>query len=438
MTTLNPDQQQSLTKLNAWYHSSENYAILQGPAGVGKTFVLDTFLKGLRGVNPILIAPTHEALRNLREKVTGDYPFRTVHSSLGVTPTTHMSEIRFEHAKLPALWNDVNLAVVDEAGMEDDWAIELYESTGCKVLHVGHKSQLPPIKEKRPVNDPCASPVFLKDYLTVNLRTPVRNSGALWEFTVYLEELIYNKGRLSDSPFDVKKPFVKDYIHSNKGKEALLSGDLQILMWTNDTVNRYNRKLRKVLFGEEVAQAHKYVKDDRVLLTKPLTVTQLNLENELSLEKRLKAKEEQDFLYANTHALVQKVSLTDVRLNNYLFIPCYKINLLTSDGEYDVFEPIHKESMDTLEHYYNKVAFGKSKQEEKHKVFRKKHFIMSCFANLLHSYAGSTHRVQGKTIKKVIVVDTDINKNPCVIERKKCMYVACSRASHQLFRYRGL
>ena len=133
---LNEDQQNSLKFIKRWWKSNKLYCILDGAGGVGKSYLVDRVLQELPNCRPILLAPTNEALKQLRDKVTnaGEYTFKTVHAALGIAPTTHQKDVKFEQVTLPSFWDDFNLAIIDEVSMLDDWIIEILTSIGIKIL----------------------------------------------------------------------------------------------------------------------------------------------------------------------------------------------------------------------------------------------------------------------------------------------------------------
>jgi ATP-dependent exoDNAse (exonuclease V) alpha subunit len=435
---LNKDQQIALNQIINWWNGSQMYYILDGAGGMGKTFLIDEILKQLRKCSPIILAPTHESLKQVKDKVTGDYIYKTVHSALGMSPTMSEKDLKFEHIALPAIWEDVNLAICDEASMYSDWMLNLLTSTKVKLLFIGHKSQLPPVEVRRKIFDKCISPVFDKNYPTSTLTIPMRNTGKLFQFNNHLEQMIYNEDRVIPLIFDIKKADLKQYIHSKEGIEDFLLGNTKIAMWSNNGVDRYNQKLRKVLFGDKEAAENKYIKGDKIILTAPLTAVE-NLEkcNEIILKKIMGATG-LDTFYTNSKAEVISTEKCSIILNKHLLICCYKI-LVSCEGKTAYFfEPIDEQDFEKISSYYERIAWTFSNKSAKIKAYRQRHFIMSCFAKIKHYYAATTYRLQGATIDNIIVINNDIAKVANMIEQKKHRYVACSRAKNNLMFFRGI
>lgn len=431
---LNKDQKRALAQIVNWFRGPSMYHILDGSGGVGKTYLVNEVLKQLKA-EPLLLAPTNEALKQLRDKVTGDYPFRTIHSALGLSPTVTESELKFEHIAIPTLWEDVNLAVVDEGSMVDHWAIELLISLGVKILYVGHKSQLPPVKKNLSLFDKCISPVFELGYSTSTLRQPMRNTGALWDFNNLLDEAIYSGSRVIPTTFDVNKQDLVNYLESKEGIDDFLGDKTKVILYTNDGVDRFNAIIRKNIFGTRATQ--KYLPGDKIILTAPLTeVVGLERYSDYGLKRVIN----KDLVkhYANTKAEVKACQVVNVNLNKFLSLACYKIEVKVDEGTTFFYECVNPEDLLKVGKYYEHIAWGKGSKRDKEKAFKEKHFIVSCFAQIKHYFAATAYRLQGASVPKVIAINSDFCKSMNQTLQAKSRYVACSRAMDELMFYRGI
>ncbi len=436
MAELNKDQIASLRFIKNWWGSNSLYCVLDGAGGTGKTFLVNTILNELPGAVPLLLSPTHEALKQLKDKIQGDYCFKTVHSALGISPTTDRKDLEFEHKALPSLWDDFNLCILDEASMIDDWLIELLRCTGIKILFIGHKSQLPPIVINRPIFDKCISPVFTRGFPTTTLTIPQRNTGSLWDFNNYLERMIYSQEKVIPNTYDIKRADLEEYIHS-EGKQLLAEGNTKIVLWSNEGVNKYNQKVRSTLFGSD-SMKFKFISGDKIILTQPLTViSSLERYSDAGLKELNYKDTELDRCYSNTKAEVLICDSVTVELNPSLVIDCYRLFVRTDEGFKYFYNVKDKHDTERIATYYEHQAWSKYDKKDKIKAYQQRRFIMSCFAHILHYYAATSHRLQGATIDNVIVINSDISKNMCRIEQYKCRYVACSRAKNNLMFFRG-
>ncbi len=435
---LNSDQEKALAFITRWWKGNQMYCILNGPGGVGKSYLVNEVLNVLTNCEPLLLAPTNEALKQLADKVQGDYTFKTLHSALGITPTTGEKELKFVHRTIPTLWEEFNLAIIDEVSMIPEWMINLLIETGCRILYIGHESQLPPIDTKRGIFDKCISPVFDKGYPTVSLTIPMRNTGKLWDFNNHLEDMIYTDDRVVPDTFDVRKAELDEYLISEQGKIDFLEGNTKVVLWSNAGVDKWNQKVRVIIHGTSANYA-RFLPKDKIILTSPLIAIQgLERYSASGLENVMNNKD-LPYYYSNSKAEV--ISVEDVVINldfKHLSIPCYKL-LVEIEGTTDyIYECIDSKDKDRIAEYYEHLAWAYSKREDREKAFRKRRFILSCFADIKYFFSASSHRLQGSTINMAIVINSDIAKNMNRIEQAKCRYVACSRAKDKLFLYRGI
>jgi hypothetical protein len=436
---LNKDQKNALFVIKNWWNSPEQCIIIDGAAGTGKTHLIDRVLKELPRISPIILSPTNEALTQIREKVTGKYIYRTVHSALGVAPTVHEKDIKFEQKSLPSFWDDINLAVVDEVSMLHSELLNMLLSIGVKIILLGHRSQLPPVKQNRGIFDPCISPAFEKGFPTVSLTIPMRNTGVLWEFNNILESNIYTKSRDIPTTFDLRRVELLRMLESEEGKQDLLSGKLKIAMWSNPGVDEMNKKVRNILFGEVKANTFEYLPKDKIILTSPTTlVPRLETTSEKSLKAICSKNKDLEVLFSNTKAEVLNCEETTVKLNAILEIRCYKLTVQTGQGLAQIYSLMFPEQREVINTYYQHASWVFKEKKKRELAYKQKHFILSCFAQVKHYYAATSHRLQGTSIPKVIVINSDIAKNPNFVEQAKCRYVACSRAIDYLGLYRGL
>ena len=433
---LNSDQQKALTFIGNWYKSNSLVMILDGAGGTGKTFLVDTVLKELN-VETLILAPTHEALKQLEEKIVGSYTFKTCHSALGMSPVNTAKGLVFEQrGDLTERFKDIQLIIIDECSQLSRAFVEHFLDLGIKTLYIGHKSQLPEVDPKRSQFSKCTSDVFTRGYLTVTLTQPMRNVGNLWDFNNKLEEAIYLNSFVVPSTFDIKKKDLDAILTSDKGKEDLQEGRTKLVCWSNNSVDTYNQKVREILYGLE-AKSNRFLPKDKLILIQPMTVIQnLDYYDASVLIKRM--NQDNLELYNNSKAEVLYVKHVTIGLNPKLHIPCYELIVLCDGDTLALYVPVEVGALAAIGTYYDHLAWNKSKKADKDKVFREKYFILSCFAVVKHFYAATSYRLQGSTVNNIIVINSDIAKVPNKVEQAKHRYVACSRAKNNLYYYRGI
>lgn len=426
------DQVQVVDELHSWWRSGRSYHVLNGSAGVGKSYVIDTIIKELP-IEPILLAPTHKALRGLRDKTKGDYEFRTLAAALGIRPILTKKDLQFEHIKIPSIWDSFNLCIIDEASMLDEFHIELLRSIGIRILYVGHQSQLPPVYESRSMFDPCESPVFTKDYSQSNLWIPKRNTGKLWEYNNTLEKRIYDPNVPIDKSYDVTKADLFQYILDSL--DSIRKGLVKVVLWTNDGVTKYNDKIRSLLYKESAS--FRYLPGDLVITTN--SVTSFDGMEALRDKDIISYAPKGKDIYTDTDGELLSTKIVWIKLNKDISVKCFKHRIKTTvEGIISLYELVYPKDYSLIADYYEHKAWSYTSKEARDRAYRQRALILKCFAQLKHFYAATSHRLQGSSIENVIVIHSDIMKNPNKVERAKCEYVASSRAMNDLLVYRGI
>ena len=158
------DQINALKALN-----SSNIVIIQGPAGTGKSYLINCLIKIFTQIYPIceyaLVTPTGKAARVYR-----GIEATTIHKLLGFQYDKGFSECRYTSANpIPA-----ELIVIDEASMVDiNAAKALFDAVanGTKVVLVGDSNQLLPVEEGQIFRDLITSGKIHTVYLSRIFRT---------------------------------------------------------------------------------------------------------------------------------------------------------------------------------------------------------------------------------------------------------------------------
>jgi hypothetical protein len=432
---LYPDQIQATKEIVTWWSSCKQFHILNGPGGVGKSHLVDSLLGSLPLAKVLLLAPTHKALYNLRSKTHGEYEFRTVASALGIRPVDEGKGLKFKHVAISPIWGQVNLAVVDEAGMLDEEHLTLLCSIGIKILFVGHGSQLPPVKVNRSVHDKCISPVYLKGYSQSELYIPKRNVGDLWDFCNTVERKIYDISVEIPTKYDIHRNALEELIIESR--DSFASGNTKFALWTNDNVTKYNTRVRELIHGKVF---EKYIPGDLVITTATcISIDFMEHLTEKSLLENAVNKNVYKDIYTDTDCVVVHCQQVVVKLNKSLHLQCYKLLLDSKvEGRFNVFELIHRDDYKRIADYYEHIAWGYTTKSAKEKAYERRATILKCFAQVRYFYASTCHRLQGSSIENVIIGVTDIMKNSNRTERCKLDYVATSRAEKNIYRYKGL
>jgi len=167
--------------------------IVSGPAGVGKTYwmgyiidiIMPRYLETCKliGIQPDYTSVTMTATTNKAAEVleaATNRTTQTIHSFLNLTLYEDFESGRSKLNRNPRTWEVHNQKIIfiDECSMIDsDLFRMIREGTHkCKIVYVGDRNQLNPVREK-------LSPIFLQNYpmceLTEQMRTLVPEIQAL-------------------------------------------------------------------------------------------------------------------------------------------------------------------------------------------------------------------------------------------------------------------
>ena len=295
------------------------------------------------------------------------------------------------------------LLIIDEASMIDRQLFSYIASgtdSSCKVLFVGDKNQLAPVKEK-------VSPAYTNEYSESLLVTPVRQSAqqALMDLSEQAKDTV-----LTGVFHPVKEvPGVIDLISGQEMMEVLnreyLEEDLdkRILCYTNKKVIGYNEYIRKIRgYTEPYAPGEIMVNNDAAKV------------------------EDKHRLY--TDEMIRVIEREPKGINHD-WIPGEEI------PSYQLFI----QSLDDLVGYWVEVTANPSHRAQILKYWSSRKMWSDYFRvketvpDLRSMVASTSHKAQGSSFNSVIVDLSDISKctNPATTAR--LVYVALTRPREHLY-----
>lgn len=258
--------------------------LLKGYAGTGKTSIIGTIVSNLwqAKISAILLAPTGRAA-----KVISNYSKKeafTIHKKIyfpkkekggGVKfvmqPNKHRNTIFIvdEASMIPDAPSDSKL--FENGSLLDDLMHYVYSGHKCKLLLIGDKAQLPPVKsDLSPALDAHKLDLnYNKDVKSLELDEVVRqeqDSGILanaTELRAVLETSFYDSFKFNVKPFNDIVRLVDGYeimdaindSYSNDGYE-----ETAIIVRSNKRANQYNQQIRnRILFNESELSAGDYL-----------------------------------------------------------------------------------------------------------------------------------------------------------------------------------
>ena len=258
--------------------------LLKGYAGTGKTSIIGTIVSNLwqAKISAILLAPTGRAA-----KVISNYSKKeafTIHKKIyfpkkekggGVKfvmqPNKHRNTIFIvdEASMIPDAPSDSKL--FENGSLLDDLMNYVYSGHKCKLLLIGDKAQLPPVKsDLSPALDAHKLDLnYNKNVKSLELDEVVRqeqDSGILanaTELRAVLETSFYDSFKFNVKPFNDIVRLVDGYeimdaindSYSNDGYE-----ETAIIVRSNKRANQYNQQIRnRILFNESELSAGDYL-----------------------------------------------------------------------------------------------------------------------------------------------------------------------------------
>ena len=413
MANLNQEQRQAFQDVLAFINDpTRKFHRISGGAGTGKSFfiskVADDVLRH-KGANCNLLdvaitATTNKAaavLKSTMQHRRGE--IQTIYSYMNLRVQSDFSS--GEQRIVPtAKWavHDKTLIIVDESSMVNRNLYKFIDkgtTNQCKILFVGDKNQLAPVREN-------TSPVYTNTKSESLLLSPVRqqNQQALMDLAERAKDTV-----LTGKFHPIQEvPGVIDFITGNQMKGIMEreynieNQNKRILCYTNDRVRNYNlyvRGLRGYTRSYEIGE----------ILTN-------NSSAELVDKTRLYTDQVVQVLERGEPYEVEIVP------GNH----CDMINLVVQDPETSqIYNVTVTEDPNDREEV---LKYWKSRKKwDRFFKFRDKHPDLRSVA------ASTTHKAQGSTFDEVIVDLTDIGRCTQTEMAARLQYVALTRPKNRLY-----
>lgn len=413
--TLSEDQASTWVKLLVWVQNEEPYFLLRGFAGTGKSFLMKK-LKDLN-VDLFFTAPTNKATKVLSRFVETEA--KTTFSQLGLRMSTDDENLVMEYGKNNPYLPKGSILIIDECSMVGtqlyDFIEETRRRTGCKVLYVGDPAQLPPVKEKRSRSWTCTE----KRENIATLRKVMRYDNQLLKLATRIRQLMKDRNydtypiendHEETGVFVLKsqKRFIKELMQWSKPDDFLTR---KVIAWRNKTVTNYNNIIR-----EHFGFNDPYNVGDIILLAEPIEKNEVIIGH---IDDEFKVKD---------------VVSGEVATSCKTIIPIWQLKIENEDGVLLIRVPKNREDIDEV------LAEKASKARNAHGVERRDLWrdfwdTKKIFAATRYGYSITSHRSQGSTFETVFLDQCDVLSNPNKREAMKCLYVAATRASKDLYSF---
>lgn len=416
--TLTKGQDEALGKLVRFLDSDDSIFLLSGSAGTGKTLLSSQVPVALRRGRMIGTAPTHKAVGVLAGRMP-DVECMTIHRFLGLKPKIQGDKTTLIRSKMydPSEYYDVRVVAVDEASMLDS-AIMQYiaqdiEQWERKYILIGDRYQLPPVNEKE---SPCFT-LELPDHCKHELTEIMRHGGPIIETATLIRDAIIKgvepelKQGLAEDGTGVRLLKASQWeaaLNAAIRKEEFKENPdfCRVVAYRNDTVMQHNQAIRGLL-GEPTNVP--FCVGDNLVANEAWTQQEEVIFN-TGTEFVVAAMED------HTHPVYPELTGWQVWLEGVEGVPVYVLDLI--------------KCRDLLK---KKLAQLASAAKQPGGSWHQYYALAEYYADLRVLYAGTAHKAQGSTFQNVFVDYKDIYVNRNKSEADRCLYVAVTRASKNVF-----
>lgn len=418
------EQEIAIARMLDFLVSDQPTMVLEGPPGSGKSTILQAVVQRC-GLRVLVTAPTNKAARVVRrmaQELSLDVECKTTYSALGLMMSTD-DEIKhvFQYNSDDILLN-VDLLVVDEGSMVPErlfeYTISEAASRNIKVLFIGDRYQIPPVKEK-------ISKVFLlENKITLKTIERVSKDNPIIQVVTHIRECIdlQQYPRFKTAANDGIGVFTCDTENFNRYMRQGFASDtyktkedsFKSVAWRNETVNMNNAAVRQALYGRE--SLNSFVKGEKVIAGAPV----MPPDDEVASMMEKMCTDDEGVIEDAVVGMHPNHPADDFKVW-HLTISFY--------GGYVVAYVIHEDDKLRLEQKLQRMAALCRAQKLSWKIFWE---YKESFNDIRPCHSITAHRSQGSTYENTFVDVNDIFANRNLSESLRILYVACSRSSHRL------
>ena len=430
---LNDEQQNAQEKMINFIKSKENFFLLSGGAGTGKTYTIGSLISHLQKHNKRLwiacSAPTNKAVKVIRNSTkrwnTHNIDYGTIYQFLGLKMEYNDEGKKVLVEGKRSKISQYDLIIIDESSMISSklWNLlkQIVVKHNLKIIFVGDNAQLNPVNEEESI---VFSKVYNKAELIEVMRTKSYNPvmdliasarAKVFDFeTELLLENSYSLDKTNGVWILNRNQWLQQIIRAFQSPKYQENPDyVRTIAWTNRTVNYLNQYIRNAIYkspdkpfvlGERLIASDTifdHVKEDEIII---------NNSDEFEVVKIRKTISEDDY------------SIWQLRVKD-------------SNGKYHFIQVIDESSQLQFKATLKQLAIEAGiKQRNKAKNPWVDYWThKNRYASVNYAYSLTSHKAQGSTFDNVFVAQNDIFCNPNLIERYRSLYVSYSRTSQRLF-----
>lgn len=450
---LTDDQKEALQYMHDFIEGPNREMVLRGPAGTGKTSLVNVLLAELdkaKFFEYICTATTNKAVEVISRNTGREFD-RTIYSLEGLT----VKDEDDRGAKLvrepgaQSKLKDYDLIIVDEASMVplqliQEIEYDLLEHSRPKVIYIGDPCQLPPVSDKQlGMSESMVFQLPLWFELTKVMRTALDNpilklvTGMREDMTSEGDKFEYVDSLTEEGDgvrfYDNRNKFMETMYECFLSEEYKKDTDhCMAVAWRNISVDAINAKVRKRIYpdmeaeyaeGEEVRTA--------IAFRRPVPGKKDVFYPVYSMEERLKILEVEEDTDPRYELECYKVTVCNFRAlpKNRTTTIAYILKK-TSIEKYNIL--LTEKAAECKEREKEPGHDGKGHLYTKKEAWAPYNDLRRYYLWVDYIYAMTTHKAQGTTVQNVFVVERDMNLNQDVIERNKLKYTAFTRAAKRL------
>ena len=399
------------------------FMTLEGPAGSGKTYLLQQIVKTFNGKKIGFCAPTHKAVKVLT-KMAFDagidhlLDIRTIHSALGLTMKRKYGKEVLERNKF-AKERVYDVLWIDEGSMlGDDILGYILNCKSDKVIFVGDRYQIGAVNAPVGSVSSIFTDVDLITRLTEIVRTAEGNPIIELATSFRSAQDTIMAGGIAGFPMinnnlnaeghGIKvtgiTPWFEQYVALAKSKEFAEDPDhARIVCYTNDCVDEINAAVRTHLHGHDVVD----------YLVGEVLVAQ--------------AKGPTENSYKNAEEL-KILSIEDDMCDTH-DVPCYNVSVISMHtGLIHSGKIVHNSYKETyasrLQSLASRAGVGKGSKG----LWREFWSLNDAFMDVKDIYAMTSHKSQGSTFNHTYIYADDFIKFGVSLEILRLMYTAITRS----------
>lgn len=455
--------------------------LLEGPAGTGKTFLMNRVIEALMlkdsGLNVGMTAPTHKAVRQLKRhsELKDRLEFGTIHSFLKLVEKQVPNPLNkkemiivyepdFDNKYVERKIDQMNVLIVDESSMLGDKLFEYIEDAYrskplLKVIFMGDGVQIPPVREKGAkvvqrnaipfvpeqrqtrkihhlkleeiVRQGAGNPII--EYAT-GIRLNYRNVNIPQNFS-HTEDTGVEVLRKEDGIDPLRALFVK-YFDTDEFRQN--PDYIKIVAWRNKTVDYFNNEVRKVLHkeeelpkiiaGDDLIMNKPFLNGDKVLLANNTELKVLSAEViNYALRYKLIERNKSHFDQATDDESGEKSCVQELKV--------YSTEVMDEYGKIYKVMILHEDSQEVYDSIQSSMVNAAHQGDgyDRKTMWREFYAMPKKFAWVNHNYCLTAHKAQGSTYDYCISMEWDIDQGFDVEERNRIRYVAATRAKNKLF-----